>query len=137
MARTLKSFSSRDDESTSPPDLTYQLLASVISAVEAESEVEGLLDLTEDEAGIDLRDLPAVRPDRRGRKGAPAGADPVLALVLNRARYRTYGVSAVRSTPEGTDPRVELASLGHRSGPPDVLDLIRQASTRRPPGEAR
>jgi len=109
------------------PSDAHQLLVSVVEAVEADGEVEAILDVRVDEPVLDLRD-PVARPPAATRR--PPGPDEVLALVLNRARYRRLGIGAVCLTGGTADALAELATLTHRATSPDLYDLLREAAAR-------
>jgi hypothetical protein len=117
------------------PGEGHHLLAVLVAAVEADHDVEALLeaeletqrdDLVADDVVIDLRDR-TVAPTRRPRQRP----DEALALVLNRVRYKALGVDGVSRVGVHDHPLTELAALGARTTPPDAIDLVRQATAHR------
>jgi len=100
-----------------------RLIASIVDAVDAERDVEPLVDLREAEPVIDLREPLPTRPRPH--------ADPSLTIVLNRARYNTFGTRAVRPMTGGAGALAELADLLDHAPLPGVVDLVRQATERR------
>ena len=111
----------------------HRRLSSLVAAVEADGQVQARLDVTSDEPVIDLRDnaLAALPPPPR------KGPDEALTLVLNRLRYRLFGVRAVRAVDPDDRALTELAALASRADPPDIDDLVRQRAARRMVREAR
>ncbi|MGZ4693088.1 MAG: hypothetical protein ACXWCM_01895 [Acidimicrobiales bacterium] len=104
------------------PD-TDEVVATLRVAIETDPLVESPWDIGTDEVVIDLRD-PAPLPRRRRRR-----PDHTLTIVLNRVRYRTLGVDAVRATDGGPD---SLTELGELVAPRNLTVLVRRAATRRP-----
>lgn len=101
----------------------YRRLSSIIAAAEAGRETAALLDLRTDEPVVDLRDPAARRLPPPPPRTTP---DLTLTLVLNRVRYRLFGLAAVRSIDPQDRGLTELAALASRSTPPDRDDLVRQ-----------
>ena len=110
-----------------PSDAHRRLLALVAEA-QAEGAAPAVLDVRSLEPVIDLRG-PTV--DGVGSPRAPSVPDPALTLVLNRVRYRLFGLAAVRSLGPGCRGHLELAALASRATPPDIDDLVRQRFARR------
>jgi hypothetical protein len=117
----------------------FQLLSAVVAAVEADLDVDVLIDLHGDESGLDSS-VAATGPvlDVRGevaiidlREGRPADPDTALAVILNRARYKARGTAAVSPVGHGTGALAELATLADRTQEPDVMNLVRQAAAGR------
>ena len=85
-----------------------------------------MLDVRSDQPVIDLRELV-----RKELPAPPRPPDRALPLVLNRVRYRLFGLAAVRALRPGQRGHLELAALASLASPPDVDDLVRQRYARR------
>jgi hypothetical protein len=113
-----------------PSDAHLRLVALI---AEAQAEQDGaavqnggaVLDVRSEQPVIDLRDRPI-----DGLPAPPRVPDRALTLVLNRVRYRLFGLAAVRSVGKGERGHLELAALASLVTPPDVDDLVRQRYAR-------
>ena len=107
-----------------PSDAHLRLLA-LIADAQAEGDGAPVLDVRTEPAVIDLRELsPDLFPP------PPRVPDRALTFVLNRVRYRLFGLAAVRSVGPGQRGHLELAALASLATPPDVDDLVRQRYAR-------
>ena len=107
-----------------PSDAHLRLLA-LIADAQAEGDGAAVLDVRTEPAVIDLRELsPDLFPP------PPRVPDRALTFVLNRVRYRLFGLAAVRSVGPGQRGHLELAALASLATPPDVDDLVRQRYAR-------
>ena len=106
------------------PSDAHRRLVTLVAQAEAEAgrQAQAILDVRSVEPAIDLRDGTRDRPPPPPRPGP----DQALALVLNRVRYRLFGLAAVRSVGPQDRGLTELAALASRTMPPDVDDLVRQ-----------
>ncbi len=113
------------------PSDAHRRLVRLVAQAEAGRQTQAILDLRSVEPAIDLRSVePAIDLRDRAPDQLPPpprrGPDPTLTLVLNRVRYRLFGLAAVR--PVGPQDRglTELAALASQATPPDLDDLVRQ-----------